>query len=122
MAPIPKSNSPFSKEQEIWMILDLGVIHNITTVRRNFRTKFNVPPKQVPTYMAFKRLVGRFETRGNCSRPPPRAGLPSWRFDSEMTISFTVSLALSLKTQMSHTTMHKNGKERKHKNSKKASS
>ena len=38
--PASSSDSPFTKEQEIWIILEWGATKNITTVKRNFRTHF----------------------------------------------------------------------------------
>ncbi len=35
-------NSPFNKEQEIWIILEFGLVRNITTVRRNFRKELKI--------------------------------------------------------------------------------
>ena len=59
-----QKNSPFNMEQQIWIILDWGATKNITTVKRNLRTKFKLPPMKIPSYMAFKRLVEQFVTNG----------------------------------------------------------
>ena len=54
MAP-PRSNSPFNEEQQIWIILEWGATKSITSVKRNFRTKFKLPSRKILSYMAFKR-------------------------------------------------------------------
>ena len=63
MAP-PRSKSPFNEEQQIWIILEWVATKNITTVKRNFRIKFKLAPRKIPSYMAFKRMVERFVTNG----------------------------------------------------------
>ena len=63
MAP-PRSKSPFNEEQQIWIILEWGATKSITSVKRNFRTKFKLPSRKILSYMAFKRLVEQFVTNG----------------------------------------------------------
>ena len=67
MAPVQKKPppGPFSKEQEIWIVLEFGACRNITQVRRSFRKQFfKSNPKAVPQRNAFQRIVNRFETEG----------------------------------------------------------
>ena len=67
-------SSPFTKEQVSWTILKYGEVRNIKKVQRAFRLRFCPQrPKDTPNYMAFKRLVDRFETDGGQTRPktPP---------------------------------------------------
>ena len=66
--------SPFTKDQIPWVIFKFGELKNIKKVQRSFRLEFCPSrPKDVPNYMAFKRLVERFEKSGGQSRPmcPP---------------------------------------------------
>ena len=74
--PASRSDSPFTKEQEIWIILEWGATKNITTVKRNFRTHFKVQFKKVPSYNAFKRLVKRFEAKGKLHQATPKGKPP----------------------------------------------
>ena len=50
-----QKNSPFNEEQQIWIILEWGATKSITSVKRNFRTKFKLPSRKILSYMAFKR-------------------------------------------------------------------
>ena len=74
--PASRSDSPFTKEQEIWIILEWGATKNITTLKRNFRTHFEVQLKKVPSYNAFKRLVKRFEAKGELHQATPKGKPP----------------------------------------------
>ena len=69
--------SPFTKEEEKWVILEFGAVRNITMVKRSFRRHFKKYSQNVPSFNAFKRLVGCFEDRGevNHARPSGRTSL-----------------------------------------------
>ena len=78
MAPAARahrSNSPFTTEEETWIILEFGALKNILLVRRAFRIKFKKNPKEVPLIMAFRRLVERFQQEGEV-KPQVPAGRP----------------------------------------------
>ena len=67
-------NSPFNKEQEIWIILEFGSVCNITTVRRNFRKEFKITNvKLIPSRNAFLRLVNRFNCQSD-TKPVSKTG------------------------------------------------
>ena len=63
--------SPFSMEQQRWIILRYGVCPSVKTIRREFRQKFDVPPFDVPGELAFYRIIKRFNTTNSTV---PRAG------------------------------------------------
>ena len=69
--------SPFTKNQIPWIIYyKMGEVNNIKLVQRAFRLKFHPKnPRKVPNYMAFKRLVERFESSGGQTRPMSPPGL-----------------------------------------------
>ena len=70
-----RTNAPFLKGQEAWIILEYGAVRNITQVRRNFRKHFHpVQQHKVPSYNAFKRLVERFITTDGELRPLSKNG------------------------------------------------
>ena len=69
-------DSPFTKEQEAWLILEYGAVRNITTLKRRFRVHYKLQYKQVPRYEAFKRLVTRFMTSHGQVRPAVSEGRP----------------------------------------------
>ena len=79
-------NSPFTPEQVPWVILKYGELRHVMAVKRAFATKFfNKHPKSVPNYMAFKRLINRFESSGGHTRgqlPPGRPQVPQEDVDS----------------------------------------
>ena len=54
--------SPFSMEQQRWIILRYGVCPSVKTIRREFRQKFDVPPFDVPGELAFYKIIKRFNT------------------------------------------------------------
>ena len=58
--------SPFSMEQQRWIILRYGVCPSVKTIRREFRQKFDVPPFDVPGELAFYRIIKRFNTTKGC--------------------------------------------------------
>jgi len=49
MAPVRKRNpaGPFSKEQEIWIVLEFGACRNITQVGKNFGKYFFKQTRQL---------------------------------------------------------------------------
>ena len=67
-------NSPFSKDQEAWVILQYGLKNSTKTVMRDFRTFYKVYPKQVPGRWAFERLISRFKTTHGHTRPVAPVG------------------------------------------------
>ena len=71
-----RKNSPFTKDQETWIILEYGSVKNVLTVKRRFRTKNKLHPYQVPRVAAFERLVERFFTTEGQVRPAVSAGRP----------------------------------------------
>ena len=66
-------NSPFTKEQAAWVVLEFGATRNITLVRRAFRLKFKISPKKVPRRNAFLRLVQRFSENAEL-KPQKKSG------------------------------------------------
>lgn len=74
-----RKNSPFNDEQETWIILEYGATRSYTAVRRNFRHKFGVPPKEVPNDTTFKRLIDRFVVyKGHTKTSVVTTGRPSY--------------------------------------------
>ena len=69
MAPCP---SPFTPEQETWIVLKYGELQSLISVRRLFRKEFKVTPQHIPTLMAFSRVVTRFKETGcvKAQNPP----------------------------------------------------
>ena len=67
-------NTPFTKEQQAWVILEFGSLRNISKLRRTFRLHFGLAPRQVPRYNAFLRLVHRFITSKGQVRPQVPSG------------------------------------------------
>ena len=57
--PLP---SPFSMEQQRWIIFRYGACPSVKTIRREFRQKFDVPPFDVPGELAFYRIIKIFNT------------------------------------------------------------
>lgn len=84
MPPFPTSpdrrfhlNSPFTKEQSIWVILQSGKVNSLSAVRRAFRQKFFPKnPGKVPKLAAFHRLIERFKNDGSVRPIVPRGRLP----------------------------------------------
>ena len=52
-------DSPFSDDEAVWIVLQYGALRSLTAVRRKFGTHFQ-RRNNVPSKMAFKRLVDRF--------------------------------------------------------------
>ena len=67
-------NTPFTKEQQAWVILEFGSLRNISKLRRTFRLHFGLATRQVPRYNAFLRLVQRFTTSKGQVRPQVPSG------------------------------------------------
>ena len=69
MAPISprcdRINSPITKEQSTWGILQYGSLRNCLAVRRKFRNHFKLASFKVPHINSFKRLVDRFTKTGD---------------------------------------------------------
>ena len=65
-------DSPFNKEQEIWIILEFGSVRNISTVRRNFRKEFKITNvKLIPSRNA--EYVNRFICQSD-TKPVAKTG------------------------------------------------
>lgn len=67
-------NTPFSKDQQTWLVLEFGKVRNISTLRRKFRLHFGIAPRNVPNYSAFARLIERFTVSKGQVRPQVPAG------------------------------------------------
>ena len=78
-----RSNSPFTEEQEIWIILEFGALRNVLQVQRNFRIHFKVHSRLVPNVKAFKRLVDRFINEGD-TKPKVKTGGKQSTVDLDM--------------------------------------
>ena len=63
--------SPFTEEEQKWVILEFGAVRSIIQVRRNFRKAFKMAPKNVPSLDAFLRQVNRFLDRGEVNHVKP---------------------------------------------------
>ena len=64
--------SPFTPEQETWIVLKFGELKSATRVRRLFRKEFQVVPQHIPNLKAFSRVVNRFKETGCVKgRNPP---------------------------------------------------
>ena len=70
-------DSPFTPEQETWIILEFGALRNCLTVRRRFRLHYGLSPRKVPSIEAFKRLVKRFITTDGELRGKQIGGAPT---------------------------------------------
>ena len=71
--------SPFSMEQQRWIIFRYGACPSVKTIRREFRQKFDVPPFDVPGELAFYRIIKRFNTTNSTvpkSKKEDGAGRP----------------------------------------------
>ena len=67
--PSKRVNSPFSDDGAVWIVLQYGALRSLTAVRRKFGTHFQ-RRNNVPSKMAFKRLVDRFDRRQiRCAAP-----------------------------------------------------
>ena len=69
--PLP---SPFSMEQQRWIIFRYGACPSVKTIRREFRQKFDVPGE-----LAFYRIIKRFNTTNSTvpkSKKEDGAGRP----------------------------------------------
>ena len=71
-----QSSSPFSSEEETWIILDYGTLKNTLLVRRAFSIQFKKNPKNIPDIMAFNRLIKRFKDEGDV-KPKVPEGRPA---------------------------------------------
>lgn len=71
-----RMNSPFTDEQETWIVLEFGAVRNCLAVRRRFRTKFHVAPRKIPSVVAFQRIIGRFHSTLGHVRPAVPKGRP----------------------------------------------
>ena len=74
--PLP---SPFSMEQQRWIIFRYGACPPVKTIRRVFRQKFDDPPFDVPGELAFYRIIKRLNTANSTvpkSKKEDGAGRP----------------------------------------------
>ena len=70
-------SSPFTPEQETWIVTTFPQLNSLTAVKRKFRIVFKVIPKQVSREKSFKskRVVDRFSLTGSVHNQKP-AGRP----------------------------------------------
>ena len=68
-------SSPFTPEQETWIVTTFPQLNSLTAVKRKFRIVFKLIPKQVPCEKSFKRVVDRFSLTGSVHHQKP-AGRP----------------------------------------------
>ncbi len=74
--PLP---SPFSMEQQRWIIFRYGACQSVKAIRREFRQKFDVYPHNVPGEYSFYRIIKRFNTSNSTvakSKKEDGAGRP----------------------------------------------
>ena len=69
-----RSNSPFTSEQETWIILEFGALRNCLAVRGKFRLHYGLSAKKVPSVKAFDRLVDWFITTDGELRGMKKSG------------------------------------------------
>ena len=62
------SRSPFTPEQEKWIVPTFAQLQSLTKVKRKFRIVFKILPKYIPNERQFKNVIERFEKTGTC--PP----------------------------------------------------
>ena len=67
--PSKRVNSPFSDDEAVWIVLQYGALRSLTAVCQKFGTHFQ-RRNNVPSKMAFKRQVDRFDRRQiRCAAP-----------------------------------------------------
>ena len=73
-----KSNrSPFTPQQEGWIILKFGATGKIQTVRRLYRKHYNLSPRSIPSFNSFKRVIQRFQNvHSDTPTSPKKRGRP----------------------------------------------
>ena len=71
-----RKNSPFTKSQEAWIILEFAALRNIFALRRKISIHFKMAPFKVPSFNAFKRLVVSFKETNGQVRPRVPVGRP----------------------------------------------
>ena len=57
--------SPFTTEQETWIVVQYGQLNSIIKVKRKFRNHYKLSPHNIPDQKQFARVVDRFLERGN---------------------------------------------------------
>lgn len=70
-----RANSPFNKEQQLFITRKLLDGEHISEIRRLYGTEYhNNAPRKVPSKMAFSRVANRLKTFGNThtQQPPGR--------------------------------------------------
>lgn len=73
-----QANSPFTKQQAIWVVEKFAELKHVTLVRRAFRLKFfSKQPAAVPRANAFHRLIKRFGTSGATRPCVPSGRIPT---------------------------------------------
>ena len=84
MAPPPRqkfsfrSDSPFSADQSIFIILKYGELKSTAAVRRAFGTKFHPKnPRKVPQQVHFQRVIDNFIKTANVCPQVPAGALPT---------------------------------------------
>ena len=63
--------TPFTTDQETWIIIQYGQLQNVTKVKRNVKIHFNLSPHKVPDRRQFSRIVERFLATGSVKQKKP---------------------------------------------------
>ena len=70
---MPGKPSPFSSEQQIWIVTKYAELESVISVRRAFRKEFKVSsPLLVPHPCQFKRVIEKFNSCGDIGDPKPK--------------------------------------------------
>ena len=68
---MPSRESPFTDEQEKWIIMKYSKLQSATLVRRKFRLQFKINPTDVPRDSAFTRVFSIFNETGSVQIKKP---------------------------------------------------
>ena len=63
--------SPFTKEQEAWIIIQFGKLERPVKVRRKFRIEYKIDKKKIPSQKQFTRVHNRFLAAGSVGQQKP---------------------------------------------------
>ena len=66
-----RCNAPFTQEEAVWTVAEYGRLRNVTAVRRRYGCHFK-KKHNVPSRMAFKRLIDRFQSTGSVQPNMPQ--------------------------------------------------
>ena len=69
--------SPFSRDQEVWIVEQYAKLGRFCDVRRSYRLEYKLDPKTVPKDYAFLRVIQRFKDTGSLvpNRPTGRSSV-----------------------------------------------